>query len=219
MAARRVLAELVSRLEASSPVRVVLESVGGVDAAKRVKAGEPFDLVVLAADAIDQLIASGHVVAGSRVDLVRSPVAIAVRAGAPHPQIGSPDDVKKAVLSARTVGYSTGPSGAYLGKLFIEWGIADALQGRVVVAPAGTPVGALVARGEVELGFQQLSEFIGVDGIEMVGMLPPAIQSMTTFSGGIIGSAKQPDAARAVLEFMAGPDATATKRAYGMEPA
>jgi molybdate transport system substrate-binding protein len=219
MATRRVLAELVSRFEATSPVRVTLESVGGVDAARRVKAGEPFDAVVLAAGAIDDLIAAGRVVAGSRIDLVRSGIAVAVRAGAPRPDISSPEAVRDAVLSARNVGYSTGPSGTHLAKLFTGWGIDEALKRRIVIAPPGVPVGSLVARGDIDLGFQQGSEFIDVNGIDVIGLLPPAIQSMTTFSGGIPCTSTQPDAARAMLEFMAGPAATAITQRNGMEPA
>jgi molybdate transport system substrate-binding protein len=219
MATRRLLAELVPLVETVSSVRVSIESVGGVEAARRVRAGEPFDAVILAASAIDELIAAGRIIPGSRIDLVRSGVAIAVRAGSRHPDIGSADAIKDAVLSSRSVGYSTGPSGTYLAKLFADWGIGDVLAGRVVVAPPGVPVGSLVARGEIELGFQQLSELIAEKGIDVVGLLPPAIQSITTFSGGVLHTSSQPGTARAVLEFMAGPAATATKQRNGMEPA
>src|SRR5512139_2636587 len=127
MATRQVLAELVAAFEARSSQAVELESVGGVDAAKRVRAGEAFDVVVLASDAIDRLAAEGRIVAGSRVDLARSGVAVAVRAGAPRPDIGSEDALRRAVLAARTVGYSTGPSGVQLAALFERWGIAEAI--------------------------------------------------------------------------------------------
>jgi molybdate transport system substrate-binding protein len=165
MATRQVLGELAQAWQARSGQAVRIESIGGVDAAKRVAAGEPFDVVVLAADAIDKLVAGGHAVAGSRVDLVDSGVAVAVRAGAPRPDISSEEALKRAVLAAPTVGYSTGPSGVALVKLFERWGIAQELQGRLVQATPGVPVGSLVARGEVALGFQQLSELIHLDGI------------------------------------------------------
>ena len=218
MATRAVLGELARAFEARSGRGVTIESVGGVDAAMRVQAGEAFDLVVLASHAIDKLLAGGHLVPGSEVELARSGVAVAVRAGAPRPEIGSKQAVRRAVLAARTIGISTGPSGVELGQLFARWGIADQIRERTVIPPPGVPVGALVARGEVELGFQQLSELLHVDGIDVVGPLPAAFQIVTTFSAGVGARARQPDAARALLDFMASPAAAKTKRREGMDP-
>lgn len=170
MATKPLLADLVKLYQAHAPeVQIHVESVGGVDAAKRVQAGEAFDGVVLASDAIDKLIASGHVLAGSRADLVRSGVAVAVPTGHPLPDISSEEALKAAILAAPTLGYSTGPSGVQLAKQFETWGIAERIAPRIVQAPPGVPVGALVAKGEVALGFQQLSEMLGVTGIAIVG--------------------------------------------------
>jgi len=193
--------------------------VGGVDAASRVQAGEPFDAVVLAADAIDKLIAAGRVVAGSRTDLVRSGVAIAVPAGAPRPAVDSEDALRRAVISARAVGYSTGPSGVALAKLFDRWGIAGDIRDRLVQAPAGVPVGALLARGEVELGFQQLSELMHLEGIQLLGPMPRGCEIVTTFSAGLCAASTQPDAVLALLHFLRSPAAAVAKRRNGMEPA
>jgi molybdate transport system substrate-binding protein len=219
MATRRVLAELAGAYLQRSGVAVAFESVGGVDAAKRVQAGEPFDVVVLAADAIDKLVAAGRVVAGSRTDLVRSGVAIAVREGSARPDIGSEEALRSAVLSARTLGYSTGPSGVALTKLFERWGIADTVRDRIVQAPPGVPVGRLVAGGEVELGFQQLSELMHLPGIDVLGPMPPGSEIATTFSAGLCATAVQPEAVRALLAFMRSPAAVDAKRRHGMEPA
>ena len=217
MATRSLIADLIALFEAASPVRVSLETVGGVDAARRVKSGEVIDVVVLASDAIGQLIADDRIVAGSAVGLVRSPVAVAVRAVAPHPDISSIDAVKRAVMAARAVGYSTGPSGTHLAKLFAAWDDTGSLQKRVVVAKPGVPVGSLVAQGDVELGFQQLSELMTLEGIEVVGLLPEGVQVTTTFSGGVARTSPSPEAARALLTFMASPDLAGLKRQHGME--
>ena len=218
MATRHVLAELAEVYERQSGQRVAIESVGGVDAAQRVHAGEPFDFVVLAANAMDRLTEAGRVVPGQRIDFARSGVAIAVKTGAPSPDVASEAAVRAAVLGARSIGYSTGPSGVHLARLFERWGIAETIVPRVMQAPPGVPVATLVARGDVELGFQQLSEFLNVPGIHVVGSLPPEIQVTTVFSAAVCRAAKQPRAATALLSFLDSPAADAAKRRHGMEP-
>ena len=220
MATKQVLADLIALYRQAQPDAVIeLESVGGVDAAKRVQAGEAFDIVALASNAVAQLTTDGKVVAGSTVDVVRSGVALAVRRGAPHPDIASEAAVKQAVLAARTLGYSTGPSGVQLARLFERWGIAEQIKDRIVTAPPGVPVGSLVAKGEVELGFQQLSELMSLEGIDVLGPLPADIQIITTFSAGLATASTQPDAVRALLAFLVSPATEPTKQRNGMEAA
>jgi molybdate transport system substrate-binding protein len=219
MAMRHVLAELGEAYERQSEQPVAIVAVGGVDAARRVADGEGFDVVVLAADAIDKLAAGGHVDPESRTDLARSGVAIAVPGGASRPDIGSESAVRDAVLRARTVGYSTGPSGTHLIRLFERWGIADAIAPRIVQAPPGVPVGTLVARGDVELGFQQLSELMHLARVDVIGLLPPEIQVETVFSAAVCTASKCPAAAKALLSFLASSEADAAKRRHGMESA
>jgi molybdate transport system substrate-binding protein len=219
MATRELLAELAARFEQDRGRAVTTEAAGGVDVAKRVQNGENVDVVVLANTAIDKLIAEGKLLTGSRVDLVKSGIAIAVRAGAPQPDIATEDAVKRAVLAAQTLSYSTGPSGVYLEKMFERWGILAEIKSRIVVPPPGIPVGSLVASGKVELGFQQLSELQNLAGIQVVGPLPPAIQSITVFSGGISPTTADVPTARALLAYMAAPAAADVKRKHGMDAA
>lgn len=220
MATRHLLTALGSAFAAASPgTEVSVVSMGGVDAAKRVAAGEPCDAVVLAAAALEQLIAQGHVLAGSRVDVVSSPMALAVRTGERRPSIETEDAVRQTVLAAGRVGYSTGPSGDHLLALLARWGIAEAMKEKLVQARPGVPVASLVASGEVAVGFQQRSELLNVNGVDVVGILPEAIQGTTTFSGGV--ARVSTDAARAweLLAFLASPATAAIKREHGMEPA
>src|SRR5450830_1257523 len=198
MATRLLLADLAAAYQQQFQVPVQFESLGGVEAAKKVQQGEAVDLVVLASDAIDKLMAGGFLLPASRRDLVQSSVAIAV-------------------LAARSIGYSTGPSGTALLKLFERWGLGETLKDRLVQARPGVPVGSLVAQGEVELGFQQLSELKDLPGISLLGGMPPGLEIVTTFTGAVRVGAAQADAAQAVLDFMSAPAQTALKQRHGME--
>lgn len=219
MATRAVLRALADRGREATGHEVQTDAAGGVDVAKRVRAGEAQDIVVLARDVIDALISEGHLRDGSRVDLVQSGVAVAVRAGASRPGLESEEALRQAVLSAATLSYSTGPSGTHLEKMFDRWGILPSIRDRIVVPPPGVPVGTLVADGRAELGFQQLSELATLPGIEVVGPLPPAVQTLTVFSGGVAARCDRPGVARTVLDFMRSPEAAAIIRRHWMEPA
>ncbi len=221
MATKALLADLTHAYQVETGVVVQIESVGGVDAAKRVQAGEVFDMVLLAADAIERLIASGHVQQGSRNDWVRSPVAVAVQAGTVHPDLSNEAALKAAVLASPSLSYSTGPSGVYLEKLFERWGIADQIKTRIVVPAPGTPVGELVAKGQAALGFQQLSELISMPGIDVLGTLPEDVAFITTFSAGIAqiitNDTSRVAAVQSFLQFLASPHVEDIKRKQGMD--
>lgn len=220
MATRQILAQLCAAYAQQGGEPVQVESVGGVDAAKRVAAGEYFDVVLLASDAIDKLIAAGHLKVGSRVDWVRSPIAVAIKSGAPSADISSASALKDALLAAPSLSYSTGPSGVYLAQLFEKMGIGELLKAKTVVPPPGVPVGSLVAKGEVALGFQQLSELIHVEGIEVLGNLPAEVAYITTFSAGLgtQAHAASEQAAQRFLQFINSPQAVAIKQSQGMNP-
>ena len=218
MATRELLAALATRFELRTSRAVIVEAAGGVDVARRVEAGEAVDVVVLASNAIDRLIASGRLLPG-RVDVVQSGIAMAVRKGAPVPAAATEEDVKRAVLAADSLSYSTGPSGQYLESLFSRWGIMQEVKPRIVVPPPGIPVGSLVAKGKVALGFQQLSELANLAGVTVLGLLPDSIQSMTVFSGGVSSGSDAAAAARALLAFLASPEVAELKRQHGMAAA
>lgn len=219
MATRQLLAELFPGFAQHSGWRAQIESVAGVDAARRVRAGEAFDAVLLASDAIDALLACGHLLPGSKRDWLRSPVALALRAGAPLPGLESEAALRQLLLAAPSIALSSGPSGAALQRLFAAWGLADALAPRLVRAAPGVPVGALVASGAAAIGFQQLSELLPVAGIRIAGPLPGAARISTVFSGAIGARSRHAAAARALLDFLAAPAAQQAKRRQGMEPA
>lgn len=218
MATKAVLAELAAESAVHTGYALSIESVGGVDAAKRVKAGEQFDIVFLASDAVDKLMDAGQLLRGSKVNLMRSGVEVCVRKGAKRPDISTETALLAAVRAAHSISVSTGPSGVALEQLFERWGISEEIASRKVQAPPGVPVGSLVASGEVELGFQQKSELMHLAGIDMLGPLPPAIQIVTTFSAGIGVGSLHPEAAAAVLGYMASANASPAKLRQGMEP-
>jgi len=206
---------LVPQFEKASGREVATEWAGMVDIRKRVQAGEAADALIASAALIDELTQLGRIVAGSRVDLAKSGVGVAVRAGAPRPDIGSVEALKRALRAAKSIGYSSGPSGVYLSGLFERLGIAGELKPKLTQTPPGVFVGELIARGEFEIGFQQVPELLAVAGIDLVGPLPREIQAITVFSGGIPVAAREPESAQALLGFLASPQAAAVKRKTG----
>ena len=219
MATAQLLAELVATYRRATGIEVAAEAGGGVVVLQRIQSGEAADVVVLAANVIDKLVVEGRLLADSRLDLVRSGIAVAVRAGALKSSVADEAAVREAVLAAASLSFSTGPSGVYLEKLFERWGILEQIRSRIVVPPPGVPVGSLIAAGSVELGFQQLSELQSLAGIEILGELPPAIQLITVFSGGVSAQSANSDAARALLKYLAAPAVAPIKVRFGMQSA
>jgi molybdate transport system substrate-binding protein len=208
--------ELVPAFERASGHKVTTIWAPSVEMVKRLKNAEMVDLAIMSGKAIEDLVKLG--ILREYTALARSGVALAVRAGAPRPDISSGGALKQAVLTAKSVGYSTGPSGVYLIGLFERLGIADAIKDKVKQV-SGQPVGELVARGEAEIGFQQMSELLPVNGIDIVGPLPDDVQQITTFAAGLRASANSPSAARALVKFLTAPEAAPIIRKKGMEPA
>lgn len=217
MATRQVLAELAQAHGQAVQREVWIESMGGVEAARRVQEGGYFDVVVLAEDAMHSLAASGRLVQASIRPVVRSAMAVAVRTGTWRPHIASETTLRAAVLAARRIGYSTGPSGTALLKLIERWGLADTLRERLVQARPGVPVARLLADGEVDLGFQQLSELLNQDAVDVLGPMPPGLEIVTTFAGAVCTRSIQPDDAQALLAFLCAPETAQVKQRHGLQ--
>jgi molybdate transport system substrate-binding protein len=210
--------ELVPQFEKASGHKVTTVFTGTLDANKRLAAGETYDVIIMSAPSIEEHIKSGKAAAGSRVDIAKSGVAVGVRKGAPKPDIGTTEAVKKLLLSAKSIGYSTGPSGNYVLSLFERLGVADQVKPKLKQTPTGVFVGSIIANGDVEVGFQQVSELASFPGVDYVGPLPADIQSYTMFSSGLIAGAKEAEAAKALVKFITGPEAAAAFKKRGMEP-
>jgi molybdate transport system substrate-binding protein len=213
---REISTRLVPEFEKATGHKVSIIWDGVNNVAKRVSAGETADLVFLPAAEIDQLIREGKLVAESRVNLAKSGIGVAIRAGAPKIDASSSEGIRKALLAAKTIAYSGGPSGVHMAGLIQKWGIADKVK--LAAVPTGTPVGEVVARGDAEIGFQQVSELLPVKGIDYLGPLPPDIQEVTVFAAALHKAAGPTDAARALLKFLTAPEAVPVIRKAGMEP-
>lgn len=215
---REAYTELVPSFEKATGHHVVTIWGGVNEVAKRVAGGEAADVVILPVAQIDDLLKQGKLVAGSRTDVAKSGVGVAVRAGAAKIDIGSGDALKNALLATKSISYSTGPSGVHMARLIQQWGIGDAVKSKIVIAPSDTPVGEVIARGGAEIGFQQVSELLHVKGIDYLGPLPADVQEVTVFAAGLHKSAAEPDAAKALMKFLSAPAAAPVIKKTGMDP-
>jgi len=217
LATKEAYLELVPQFERATGHRISTTWAGTVGIMKRLTAGEIYDLIVISSASLDELIKQGKVVAGSRVDLAKTGIGVAVGAGAPKPDISSADALKRALLAAKTVGYSTGPSGVYLAGLFERMGIAAEVKAKTRQVPSGGTVATILANGDAEIGFQQVSELAHVPGVDFVGPLPAEVQHVTVFSCGIQTGAKSPDAARELVRFLTAQAALPVFKKHGLE--
>jgi molybdate transport system substrate-binding protein len=210
--------ELVPQFEKASGHKVTTTFTGTLDANKRLAAGETYDLIIMSGPSIDEHIKGGKVAPGSRVDVAKSGVGVGVKAGAPKPDISTVEALKKTLLAAKSIGYSTGPSGNYVVGLFQRMGIADEVKPKLKQTPTGVFVGSIIASGEAEIGFQQVSELSHFAGVDYVGPLPAEVQYVTVFASGIATGTKEADAAKARVKFITTPAAAAAFKKRGMEP-
>ena len=209
--------ELAAGFEKASGHKVVTIWDGVNNVHKRVAGGEVADVVMVPVAQIDDLIRQGKLVSDSRVVVATSGVGVAIRAGAPKIEMTA-EGIKKALLNAKSIAYSTGPSGVHIANLIKKWGIEEQVRGKIVPPRTGTPIGEVVARGDAEIGFQQVSELLPVKGIDFLGALPPDINEITVFAAAVHKAAPAPEAGRALLKYLTAPAAASTIRKTGMEP-
>jgi molybdate transport system substrate-binding protein len=218
-ALRPISLELIPRFAEASRHDVATVFSGTDDILQRMKAGENgVDLVILDAGSIEELTRCGRLVAGSRVDFAKSRIGVAVRKGAPRPDVGSVEALKGALRAAKSIAYSRSLSGIHIAAWLERWGMAAELAPKIRQPGAGEFVGDIVARGDAEIGFQQISELVHIAGIDFVAPLPAEIQLVTVVSGALHAAAAQPDAARAWINFLASAQAAAALKKNGLDP-
>jgi molybdate transport system substrate-binding protein len=218
IATREAYLELVPQFEKTSGHKVSTTWSGTTAIMQKMAAGEQHDLIIISGTELDQLIKQGKIAADSRVNLARCGIGIAVRAGAPKPDVSSADALKKALLAAKTVGYTSGPSGVYMNGLVERMGIAGEVKAKFRSVPSGGTIGTIVASGDCEIGFQQVSELVHIPGVDLVGPLPPEVQHVTVFCCGVQTGAANADAARSLSSFLSSTGATAVMKKHGLEP-
>jgi molybdate transport system substrate-binding protein len=220
IATREAYLELVPPFERASGHKVTTAWSGTTAIMKTMAAGtDQYDLVIISSTEMEELIKQGKIVAGSRADLAKSGIGIAVRAGAKRPDVGTPEALKKALIAAKTVGYTSGPSGVYMAGLIERMGIAAEVKAKFRSVPSGGTIGTIVASGDCEIGFQQVSELVHIPGVDYIGPLPAEVQRVTVFSIGLQTGAPNPGPAKALAAFLTAPGAVAVMQKHGLEAA
>ena len=217
-ATKEIINEILPAFEKNSGHKVAIEFTGTANIKKRIAAGETYDLVIVGAPEIDAFAQQGKIASGTRTDLMKSGVGVAVRSGASKPDIGSSEALKKTLLAAKSIGYSSGPSGDHMVNLVERMGIADQVKPKMKQVPSGSRISTMIESGEAEIGFQQISELIHENGIDYIGPLPSEVQKVTVYAAGLHTGAREPEAAKALVKALAAPDAATLIKAHGMEP-
>jgi molybdate transport system substrate-binding protein len=215
---KEIFLEVIPQFEKKSGHKIATTWSGTADIKKRMAANEVYDVVIVSGPDIDAFTKQGKLVAGSRIDLMKSGIGVGVRAGAMKPDISSSETLKQAILAAKSIGYSTGPSGDYMASLFERMGIADQIKSKLKQTPSGVRISTLIASGEAEIGFHQISELIHEPGVDYLGPLPADTQKITVWSAGIHSRSSQPEAAKALIEWLVAPSSASTIKKHGMEP-
>lgn len=216
-AIREAYNEIAPAFERQTKHSVKTTWIGTAELAQRLGAGEVFDAVICASNLLEELMDTSKLMAGSRSDVARSGVGVAVKAGSPKPDFRSAEALKKTLASAKTIGISTGPSGVYMNELFQRLGVLEDIKPKFRVAPPGTMVSELLVKGEAQIAFQQVAELVNKPGVDFVGPLPDSLQRMTVFAGGVHARSNEPDAARAFLRYLASAQHEAVLRKHGLQ--
>jgi molybdate transport system substrate-binding protein len=218
-AMREILEALVPQFERDSGHKVTVSFLSGAVLPVKMKEGVQADVVVTTPATINDLVAAGKVVANTRVDFVRSSAGVAVRAGAPKPDISTAEALKNTLLAAKTVGYSQGPSGVHFLTVLAKLGITDQVKAKGVVPPLGQRVGTLIAEGKAEIGVQQITELLQIPGIDFVGPLPKELQATIVYATAVPTSAKEKAGAAALVKYLGSEPTVPVIKKMGLEPA
>lgn len=217
-AVKEPLVALAAQFERATGHKVTVSTSGTEGIVKRITSGEPADVVIVGSVSIDRMINAGALAKGSSVSFAKVGIGVAVRAGAPRPDISTSAAVKTAILDAKSIAYSSGPSGEYIAALFGRLGVADQVKSKLVLPPPNLLVGEVLARGDADLGFQQTSDLVNMKGIDYLGPLPSDIQNITVYAAALHAAPPSPVAAQAFMKFFTTPEAALLIKSSGMDP-
>jgi molybdate transport system substrate-binding protein len=217
-AVKEAVSEIALRFERETKHKLLLSWAGSEAILKRVSEGEVFDVVISTSTGVERMAKAGKLSAGSKRDFSKSAVAVAVKAGVPRPDVSTVEGLRQALLKAQSIAISSGASGRYLEQLFQKLGVSEQIRHKIIQPPSGAQISDLLARGEAELGFQQVTELVHAKGFQYLGPLPAEIQNFTTWSAAVHTGSNEAEAAGAFISAVASPQSASAIRATGMEP-